>query len=147
MIETPSVAWATIGLMLCIFELFVPGTYLLWFGLASFVVCFYTYFVDADITAQLITFAISSAIFVSLGLFVYQKIFKSTKVDTTYANLNNSIQQYVGMQVTLTEDVVDNRTKVKVGDTVWMASCEKELKKGDKAKVVEIKDNLILIIK
>ena len=58
MIESPAVAWATIGLMLAIFELFVPGTYLIWFGFAAFVVSAYTWFTGVGITDQLIVFAI-----------------------------------------------------------------------------------------
>ncbi len=147
MIESPAVAWATIGLLLCMFELFVPGVYLIWFGFAAFAVSGYVHFYAPEITEQLIAFAITSSIFVTCGLYVYHKIFKSAKPDSKYDNLNNPAQQYVGNTVTLTEDVVDNRTKVKVGDTFWIAETEKALKKGDKAKITGVKDGLILLIK
>ena len=63
-----------------------------------------------------------------------------------YQNLNDSAQQFVGRTVTIAEDVVDSQTKVKVGDTYWLAYTEKPLKKGDKAKVTAVKDSLILIV-
>ncbi|MBR2273212.1 MAG: NfeD family protein, partial [Alphaproteobacteria bacterium] len=52
----------------------------------------------------------------------------------------------VGQTVTLAEDVVDNRTKVKIGDGYWIAACEKPLKRGNNAKVVGVKDGVILVI-
>ena len=147
MIESPAVAWATIGLMLTIFELFVPGTYLIWFGFASFVVSGYVYFTDVGITDQLIIFAIFSAIFAFLGLYVYREVFKRLKGSEEYKDLNDPAKQYVGRTVTLTQNVNDNNTKVKIGDTVWLAYCEQNLKKGDKAKVTGVKDGLVLVVK
>ena len=146
MIETPEVAWATIGLMLTIFELFVPGTYLIWFGLAAFVVSGYTWLTGVGITDQLIVFAIFSAIFAFLGLYVYKAIFERMKVDDKYKDLNDPAKQYVGRTVTLTRNVEDNNTKVKIGDTVWLAYSKDNLKKGDKAKVTAVKDGVVLVI-
>jgi len=147
MIESPEVAWATIGLMLTIFELFVPGTYLIWFGFASFVVSGYVYFTGVGITDQLIVFAIFSAIFAFLGLYVYKAIFERIKGSDEYKDLNDPAKQYIGRTVTLVQNVSDNNTKVKIGDTVWLAYSEQDLKKGDKAKVTGVKDSLVLVIK
>lgn len=146
MIESPAVAWATIGLMLTIFELFVPGTYLIWFGLASFVVSAYAYFTNVGITDQLIVFAIFSAIFAFIGLYVYKAVFNRIKGSDEYKNLNDSAKQYIGRTVTLVQNVNDNNTKVKIGDTVWLAYSEHDLKKGDKAKVTGVKDSLVLVV-
>ena len=60
--------------------------------------------------------------------------------------MNDSAAQYVGQTVTLAEDVVDNRTKVKIGDGYWIAACEKPLKRGNNAKVIGVKDGVILVI-
>ena len=147
MIETPAVAWATIGLLLTIFELIVPGTYLIWFGFAAFVVSGYAWFTNVGITDQLLVFAIFSAIFAFLGLYVYQVIFNRSRTDDKYKDLNDPAKQYIGRTVTLTQDVDDNNTKVKIGDTVWLAYSEQDLKKGDKAKVTGVKDAVVLIIK
>jgi membrane protein implicated in regulation of membrane protease activity len=147
MIESPEVAWATIGLMLAIFELFVPGTYLIWFGFAAFVVSAYTWFTGVGITDQLIVFAIFSAIFAFLGLYAYKAVFQKVKSDDKYKDLNDPAKQYIGRVVTLVQNVDDNNTKVKIGDTVWLAYTEQNLKKGDKAKVTGVKDGVVLIVK
>lgn len=147
MIDSPAVAWATIGLLLTIFELFVPGTYLIWFGFASFVVSGYVYLTGVGITDQLIVFAIFSAIFAFLGLYVYKAVFERLKPNDTYKDLNDPAKQYIGKTVTLIQNVVDNETKVKIGDTVWLAYSEQNLVKGNTVKVIGVKDGLILVVK
>lgn len=146
MFDSPVINWIIAGLILSILELFVPGTYLIWFGLAAFSVSILVYFSAVAFTTQLIWFAVFSLIFALIGLFVYRYIFTHAQTPEKYRNLNNSAEQYVGSLVTVSEDVVDNRTKVKIGDTYWLAATEKPLKKGDTAKVTGVKDSLILII-
>ena len=130
MFDSPVVNWIIAGLALSLLELIVPGVYLIWFGFAAFVVGIAVYFLPIELTTQLIVFAISSGIFAVIGVAVYR----------------NTAEQYVGQLVTVAEDAEDNRTKVKIGDTYWLASCQKAFKQGDTAKVVGVKDSLILII-
>lgn len=138
--------WLLIGLLLSLLELVVPGTYLIWFGFASFAMSILTLIVPLDTTAQLFWFALFSSVFAIIGLYAYQYIFKRTQTPKKYQNLNDSAQQLVGRKVTVAEDIEDNQTKVKVGDSFWLAYSEKPFKKGDTAKVTGVKDSLILII-
>lgn len=148
MFDSAVTNWITIGLALSLLELAVPGIYLIWFGFAAFAVSLVVYFDPMIVfSTQLLWFAIFSLIFAVIGLFTYRYVFSKVQTPGEYKNLNNSAEQYVGMSVTVAEDVIDNRTKVKVGDTYWIAMSEKPLKKGDTAKVVGVKDSLILIIK
>lgn len=144
--ESDATNWIVVGLILSLLELIAPGVYLIWFGFAAFVMSVVVYFTPLALTTQLIWFAVFSAIFALIGLYVYGYIFKKTKTPTEYSHLNDSAAQYVGQTVTLAEDVVDNRTKVKIGDGYWIAACEKPLKKGDSAKVIGVKDGVILVI-
>lgn len=144
--ESAATNWLILGLLLSILELVVPGTYLIWFGFAGLLMSILTCFIDMALSTQIIWFAVFSAIFAVIGWFSYRYIFKKTQTPKEYRNLNDSAQQYVGRTVTLAEDVVDNQTKVKVGDTYWLAYSEKPLKKGATAKVTDVKDSLILVI-
>lgn len=144
--ESDATNWLILGLALSILELIVPGTYLIWFGFAGFAMSLLTYFMDFPLSTQIIWFAVFSAIFAVIGWFAYRYIFKKTQTPKEYQNLNDSAQQYVGRTVTLAEDVVDNQTKVKVGDSYWLAYSEQPLKKGDTAKVKAVKDSLILVL-
>lgn len=146
MFDSPVVNWVIAGLALSLLELIVPGVYLIWFGFAAFVVSIAVYFMPLEFTTQLIVFAIASGIFAVIGVAVYRYIFSKAQVPAEYKNLNNTAEQYVGQLVTVAEDTTDNRTKVKIGDTYWLASCQKPFKQGDTAKVVGVKDSLILII-
>lgn len=146
MFNSPVVNWIIAGLMLSLLELIVPGVYLIWFGFAAFIVGITVYFLPLEFTTQLIIFAIASGIFAVIGVAVYRYVFNKAQVPAEYKNLNNTAEQYVGQLVTVAEDAADNRTKVKIGDTYWLASCQKDFKKGDTAKVVGVKDSLILII-
>lgn len=146
MFDSPVVNWVIAGLALSLLELIVPGVYLIWFGFAAFVVSIAVYFMPLKFTTQLIVFAIASGIFAVIGVAVYRYIFSKAQVPAEYKNLNNTAEQYVGQLVTVAEDTADNRTKVKIGDTYWLASCQKPFKQGDTAKVVGVKDSLILII-
>ena len=146
MFDSPVVNWVIAGLALSLLELIVPGVYLIWFGFAAFVVSIAVYFMPLEFTTQLIVFAIASGIFAVIGVAVYRYIFSKAQVPAEYKNLNNTAEQYVGQLVTVAEDAADNRTKVKIGDTYWLASCQKPFKQGDTAKVVGVKDSLILII-
>jgi membrane protein implicated in regulation of membrane protease activity len=144
--ESDATNWIVVGLILSLLELIAPGVYLIWFGFAAFVMSVVVYFTPLALTTQLIWFAVFSAIFALIGLYVYGYIFKKTKTPTEYSHLNDSAAQYVGQTVTLAEDVVDNRTKVKIGDGYWLAACEKPLKRGNNAKVIGVKDGVILVI-
>lgn len=146
MFDSPIVNWIIAGLALSLLELIVPGVYLIWFGFAAFVVGIAVYFLPIELTTQLIVFAIASGIFAVIGVAVYRYVFSKAQVPAEYKNLNNTAEQYVGQLVTVAEDAEDNRTKVKIGDTYWLASCKKAFKQGDTAKVVGVKDSLILII-
>ena len=146
MFVNPVTVWLLIGLLLSLLELVVPGVYLVWFGFAAFAMSILTFAVALDITAQLFWFALFSAVFTVFGLYAYRYIFKRTQAPKEYQNLNDSAGQLVGRKVTVAEDIEDNQTKVKIGDSFSLAYTEKPLKKGDTAKVVGVKDSLILII-
>lgn len=145
--ESAATNWLIIGLALSVLELIVPGTYLIWFGFAGLCMSILTYFMPLmALSTQIIWFAVFSAVFAVIGWFSYRYIFKKLQTPKEYRNLNDSAQQYVGRIVTVSEDAVDNQTKVQIGDGYWLAYTDKPLKKGDKAKVIAVRDSLILVI-
>lgn len=140
------IEWAALGIFLVLLELFVPGTYLIWFGIAGLIVSAIVYFFALTLSVQLIIFAVLSGVFAYIGLICYQKIMRKVKEPEEYKNLNDLASQYVGQNVILTQDVVDGKTKVKVGDSVWLALCEKPLKKGASVTIRGVKNGLIFIV-
>lgn len=142
------IEWGVLALFLMLMELFVSGVYLLWFGLAGLLLSVGVYFglIPTTNSVQLVIFSIASCVFASIGYLVYKKL--SAKLDETsdYKDLNDLAAQHVGKIVTLTQDVVDGKTKVKVADTVWLAYADEGLKAGDKVVIKGVEKGLIFIV-
>ena len=139
-------SWLIFGVILMVAELFLPGVFIVWIGLASVISgIIFCIFSDLTLSYQLLIFAILSVMSVVLGWYVYgQVLTKSSRKD--YKTLNNGAQSFIGNEYTLLEDVVNNRSKVKVGDTVWLVQANDDLKQGTKV-VVEGVDGVILRVK
>ncbi len=142
------IEWGALGLFLVLLELFIPGVYLVWFGLASILVStgMYLDWIPDLIEYQLVVFALASCITTGIGLWIYLKVQKHFSGEANYKNLNDLAAQYVGNTAVLLQDVVDGKSKVKIGDTVWLAVCDKPLKTGDAVVIVGVEKGLIFIV-
>lgn len=139
--------WLIIGVVLAILELIVPGTYLIWFGFAAIVMGGITYFVpDLSVMWQLIWLAILSLGFAVLGWKIYGKTIFKAIVPEKYRDLNNPIAQLTGKIVQVVA-VKEGKYQVSVGDTVWTATSEDDLKVGEKAVISGSYNNVELKIK
>lgn len=138
-------SWFAIGLLFVLAEMFVPGTYLIWFGFAAFVMGILISVFTLTATETLVLFALISAAFSGLGWYAYAKVLNKTKVPEKYKYLNDMAGAYIGKVYNLSEDVVDGRSKAKVGDSFWLVEIDEPLKKGAKVKIKDVKDGVILI--
>ena len=132
--------WFSLGLLLVLLELFVPGVYLVWFGLSAFVTGALTIYHDFTVIEQSLVFGLISL----AGWFFYGRIMKRSKVSDRYKHLNDPAGQHIGKTYLLAEDVVDGRSKALIGDSVWIVECEDDLKKGDKVKITGVENGVIL---
>lgn len=138
-------SWFSIGLLFVLAELFVPGTYLLWFGFSAFVMGILVSLMTLSATETLVCFALISAAFSGIGWYTYAKVLNKTKVPEKYKYLNDMAGAHIGKLYNLSEDVVDGRAKAKVGDTFWLVEIDEPLKQGDKVKITDVKDGVILV--
>lgn len=138
-------SWFAIGLVFVLAEMFVPGTYLIWFGFSAFVMGIIVSIFTLTATETLVWFALISAAFSGLGWYAYAKVLKKTNVPEKYKYLNDMAGAHIGKVYNLSEDVVDGRSKAKVGDSFWLVEIDEPLKKGAKVKIKDVKDGLILI--
>lgn len=143
--EMGYLSWFSIGLLFVLAELFVPGTYLVWFGFSAFVMGILVSLMQLSATEVLVCFALISAAFSGIGWYAYAKVLNKTKVPEKYKYLNDMAGAHIGKIYNLSEDVVDGRAKAKVGDTFWLVEIDAPLKKGDKVKITDVKDGVILI--
>ncbi len=142
--EITYLGWFTFGLVLVLLELFLPGTYLIWFGLAAFVMGVLVNFVLLSGIEILVYFALVSAVFAGIGWYVYTKIINKSKVPEKYKYLNDMAGAHIGKVYNLSEDAVDGRAKAKIGDTFWLIEVDGNLKKGDKVKITGVENGVIL---
>jgi membrane protein implicated in regulation of membrane protease activity len=142
-----NIEWLIIGLAFVFFELFVPGVYLVWFGLSAFVVAALVSFFAWSLPTQLVIFALVSAVFALIGWQVYKRVMNKKPVAEEYKHLNDFASAYIGKKYILDEDVVDGRSKVRVGDTVWVAETNDHLKKGATVTVTGVRGGVILKVK
>lgn len=142
--EMTYLGWFTFGLILVLLELFLPGTYLIWFGLAAFVMGILVNFVLLSGVEILVCFAFVSALFAGIGWYVYTKIINKSKVPEKYKYLNDMAGAHIGKVYNLSEDAVDGRAKAKIGDTFWLVEVDGNLKKGDKVKIIGVEKGVVL---
>ena len=73
-----------------------------------------------------------SVIFACVG----RKLIAPAQEKSDASPLNNRLESYVGQIFQAQENFADGRGKIKVGDTVWAALCDADVKAGQTVKAV-----------
>jgi membrane protein implicated in regulation of membrane protease activity len=117
--------WFIAAALLLALETMVPGVHFLWFGIAAAVVGGLAMLIGATDWGpsfgwqlQLIAFA---AISVASVFWVRQKV-RTEMSQSDEPSLNVRGAQYIGRTFVVAEAIRDGRGKIKVGDTLWVAS-------------------------
>ena len=125
--------WLILGAVLMILEIVVPGVFLLWIGLAGILTGTLVFFFPAlPFTVTGTVFAVFSVIFACVG----RKLIAPAQEKSDASPLNNRLESYVGQIFQAQENFADGRGKIKVGDTVWAALCDTDVKAGQTVKAV-----------
>ena len=135
--------WLTFGLILMILELFVPGTFVIWFGFGAVTTGIVLAFLPLTVSGQLATFAICSTVSLCFGFFVYKHIFGANK--EVSQKDRTGAQKYIGQSFRVTEAIGDDLGKVAVGDTVWLAKSNHPIAVGQRAKVVAVEGTILVV--
>ena len=137
-------SWMSLGVILMILELLIPGTFLIWFGLGAILTGLTVLmFSGLSVSAQLLIFVIMSLICVAFGIFVYAKIFGPNKENDS--NKKTGANRYIGSRFTVVDPIKNGRGKIAVGDSVWIALSDKDFKKGDEITVVGVKGTQLIV--
>ncbi|WP_455376086.1 NfeD family protein [Kaarinaea lacus] len=123
--------WWVIGIVLIILELFVPGAFFLWMGIAAGLVGVVLLAApEMGWQYQLIIFAIVSVV----SIVAWRIYLNKHPIATDKPTLNRRGEQYVGREFTLAEPVVNGIGKLKVDDTMWKIE-GKDCDSGTKVRV------------
>lgn len=131
--------WVIIGCILLILELFVPGVFLMWLGIAALLTAAISgligdHFWLGTWQAEIILFLILSIISVLIGRYYFYK-----KSSSDEPLLNNRTDQLIGQIATLNEPIENGRGRVRVNDTIWRVTGP-DLPVGTKVRLARFHD-------
>jgi len=136
--------WITAGLVLLLLEVFAPGAFLLWFGLAALVVGVAVWvlpFIPWQV--QIVAFALLST-GALLGFRAWRRRHPPANVDQPL--LNKRTEQLIGRTFALDEPIVNGRGKIRIGDALWTVIGE-DLPIGTRVKVTGIREQMLVVEK
>ncbi|MEQ1688339.1 MAG: NfeD family protein [Sphingopyxis sp.] len=111
----PYIAWLTVGVLLCIAEMVLPGVFLMFMGIAALVTGVLTYLLPINMELQLLCFAVIAISSAYIG----RRWFRPGAIVTDDPLLNDRLARLVGEVVTLVEPITGGRGRAQVGDSVW----------------------------
>jgi len=107
--------WFILGVLLLTVEVMVPGTFILWLGIAALIVGIISRVIDWSWQLQLVAFAALSVALIPAWRYFARRVDRSTDQQT----LNRRTEAFVGRTFTLEQPIVDGSGVVRIGDTVW----------------------------
>lgn len=123
--------WFVVGGVLLVAEIFAPGTFLLWLGIAALITGVIASFLAPPIQVTLVLFAIIAVVSVVVGRRVTPRAEKAS--DRPF--LNQRAQGYVGRVFRLDEPIRDGTGRIRIADTVWRVEGP-ELEAGQEVRVI-----------
>ena len=136
--------WMVLGLVLLTFELFLPGVFLLWIGIAALL--------TGALSLQLWgagfwTWHVQVLLFLALAIvsvLVGRRIMQSRGDESDQPLLNRRADQLVGRTATLIEPISNGYGRVQIGDTIWRVAGP-DLPAGTRVRVVRGNDTELVV--
>lgn len=137
---SPAFVWALVGGVLVLFELVLPGFFLLWFGLSGLVTALVCACVPLNFPFSLLIF---SAIAL-LTLFGTHSFYKKMQKGSPSLSLNRRGKQLVGQIFILDSAIVNHQGRLKVLDSLWSVRGP-DCPAGTKVRVVKVEGNALYV--
>lgn len=133
--------WWVLGVVLLILEVFSPGAFFLWLGLAAGVVGIALLVLpDLGWQLQLLLFAVLSVVSIVVG----RIWLKRHPIETDLPTLNRRGEQYIGRVFTLEVPVVNGNGKIRVDDTTWKIRGD-DRPPGSRVRVTGVDGTVLLV--
>lgn len=129
--------WMVLGLVLLALEIFMPGVFLLWIGIAALVVGAISLM---PWQAEFWVWQVQVIVFLALALisaYAGRRIMSSSTDETDLPLLNRRREQLVGRIATLAEPINNGRGRIQLDDTVWRVKGP-DLPSGTRVRVAGI---------
>ena len=111
--------WVILAGVLGLAELHVPGSYLVWIALGAALTSVVHAMFGVSLEGQLGIFAAASALSCTAGYFVYRHLGRRRRGETP---LNDRSIAMLGARGTVCEAFINGHGKVRLADTVWLAT-------------------------
>ena len=129
--------WMVLGLVLLALEIFMPGVFLLWIGIAALVVGAISLM---PWQAEFWVWQVQVIVFLALALisaYAGRRIMSSSTDETDLPLLNRRREQLFGRIATLAEPISNGRGRIQLDDTVWRVKGP-DLPSGTRVRVAGI---------
>ena len=110
-------AWLTLGLVLGVLEMLVPGVYLIWLALAAIATGVLTALFDLSLAAQIVDFAFLSLI----SVFSAKRFLRDSPIASADPLMNRKGERLVGEIATVVQPIEHGSGRVHLGDSEWIA--------------------------
>jgi len=135
------VVWACLSLLLITAEVFVPGAFLLWLGLAAAAVFAITALVPGlGVLTQVCAFVVLAFIAIA----IYRQWFSHAGATSDQPLLNRRAEQLIGQVVVLAQPIVGGQGRVQIGDAFWTVSGA-DLPAGSAVRVVAVEHMVLKV--
>jgi inner membrane protein len=126
-------AWIIIGLLLIGLELVVPGTFMIWLGLAAIATGIIAGLFDISWQAGMLVYAVLALAAVALGRWVTRK--PDQRKAQPEPELNRSDRALIGQSLRLETAIVDGIGRVRVNDSSWRVTGP-DMPAGERVRVI-----------
>lgn len=135
--------WVAGGLVLMLLELFAPGAFMLWLGLAAIATGLLSFLLAMGFETQILVFSALALASVVVGRAVYRRAARNAPGDP---GLNAGSATLIGRAFVLEEPIAAGQGRIRVDDTVWRIEADVELPAGTKVRVYEVEGSLLRVV-
>ncbi len=133
--------WLSVGVLLLVGEILVPGVYLLWLGAAGLATGAFAWIAPGlGFEGHGLFFAAVSV----ASIYVGHRFFYSVGDVVAEQEVNVAGRDHVGQIYVVAEAIENGRGKVSVRDSVWLAQGPDAVK-GDKVRVISIEGTVLMV--
>jgi inner membrane protein len=140
----PGLLWLSIGVILFVMEMAVPGFILFFFGLAAWITALGCYLFTWSVNIQLAVFLTASLVSLFGLRTVVKKVFMGDEID----DAADSIMAKGGEKCVVTAAIKPpGEGQVKFSGTFWRAEAEEDIEENEVVEIVKQEDLLIHVKK
>jgi len=133
--------WWVLAALFVVLEMLVPGTFMLWLGVAAGVTgLLLLLWPEAPLAWQFIAFAVSAV----ASVFVWQRLQKQQDIVSEAPALNQRTALYINRVYTLVKPIENGIGMAKVDDSVWSVSGP-DLPVGSRVRVIGVEGTVLKV--